>query len=502
MASPLFNGAKFDDKLLHPTAVKARRRPKPCCQSALLVFVVVLVPFFAQGACAADVARRTGVAWAAVLVSCRSVRGFRSGDLDEDRDHILNTEPIILAVDAHQHQYEHDLDPRSQRIRAEAEKRLITKAREAEPWFRAYQSSLEARKQDSRFPRTWNFLAAIGGGIGASISGVGLWSLDKDLARRMQVQDEISLFLLSVTYIGVLAAWACLEYRRARNTSTVVFYADPRSFHNTCTEADVDSFIEVFNCAPKNVLLRVAGYSPTYLDAPNSVVWQGTTYVVEFCFSLDLSPWVVPVSGQTVDSRSTMQSCVCNFSGSSGVIGADAVDVSDRARLDEFLATNTNDMSIVEFHKSVNWENWQDLAMNIKLQIRQRGFTGLISIDRAETELMSIYQNTQWANFMYNKMLKVIIALSVVGWLAYVPYMYYRCQRLVVHSAFRVDIEVNDYWQLIASHLTSYGFETIPDARTRPLSQNALVNPDSPEDNENYPNNMEPMPAEGTILSY
>ncbi|CAK0885805.1 unnamed protein product, partial [Prorocentrum cordatum] len=69
-------------------------------------------------------------------------------------------------------------------------------------------------------------------------------------------------------------------------------------------------------------------------------------------------------------------------------------------------------------------------------------FTGIISIDRTESDSMQIYKNKQWANFMHSKTLKVILALSLVGWVAYLPYMYLRSSVVRVRSFFRVDIAI------------------------------------------------------------
>lgn len=96
--------------------------------------------------------------------------------------------------------------------------------------------------------------------------------------------------------------------------------------------------------------------------------------------------------------------------------------------------------------------------MNIKHQIRQSSFEGVLNIDRTEMEEMCVYKNTQWANFMHGKALKVLLALSVVGWVFYVPYMWIRCTYMPVRCSHYINISISDYWQYIAEGLSANGF--------------------------------------------
>merc|ERR1719343_996037 len=62
---------------------------------------------------------------------------------------------------------------------------------------------------------------------------------------------------------------------------------------------------------------------------------------------------------------------------------------------------------------------------------------------------------------MHSKSLKVILALSVIGWAVYAPYMWFRCNRLRVRCRHRVNIQIGEYWRLIADNLSGHGFDII-----------------------------------------
>lgn len=327
-----------------------------------------------------------------------------------------------------------------------------------------------AAEEEGLAARAYNMLLALAGGTGASIGGTGSLYLDRDLARRMRLQDQVVLLLLLCVYFLTLFVSANLAYRQAVNNSPVTYYADPRH-HTASTDGhDLDSFLEAFNQSPKGAYLRVSGFTPTFQDAPGSFFWRGTSYIVDFTFALDLSPWVARDTGSAQRGGGSpgggdAGAVAAAAAGGGSPIREDGVAVADAVELRRFLqgGGRGNDLATVEMQKEVSWANWEELATNIKQQIRQRGFEGLISIDRTEIERMTIYKNTQWANFMHSKALKVILALSVVGWAVYAPYMWIRCKCLRVRSKHRVTIAIGDYWPLIADHLGASGFDAPED---------------------------------------
>mmetsp|Transcript_40851 Transcript_40851/g.94800 ORF Transcript_40851/g.94800 Transcript_40851/m.94800 type:complete len:624 (+) Transcript_40851:64-1935(+) len=289
-------------------------------------------------------------------------------------------------------------------------------------------------------------LLAVAGGIGASVGNTGSINFDRDLIRRMKMQDLVVMCLLLFVYFATLSFSACLAHRQAANRSRVKFYADPRMYIQTVDQAEETAFLEAFNQQPKQAHLRVTGYLPVTNNFPGSFFWRDGLYAVAFSFALDLTPWVARASlhhPEDTDEEDAPEAGVLE---------------EDLRKLRNFLADDHNDMAIIEMRKCIDWACWEELAMNIKHQIRQSGFQGVINIDRTEQEDMCIYKNTQWANFMHGKALKVLLALSVIGWLFYVPYMWIRCTHLPIRCAHRINISVSDYWPYISEGLSANGF--------------------------------------------
>jgi len=303
-------------------------------------------------------------------------------------------------------------------------------------------------------------IVALAGGTGASIGGTGSANVDRDLLRRMHYQDKAVMLLVLVVYMVALAFSVSLTYRQASNNSPVTYYADPR-FHNLLMEGnDLDVFLHTFNQAPKNISLRVAGFVPVADDVDGNTQWRGENYQTAFTFSLDLSPWMVRET-QTVDQTSPLQPTRTLH---------DGVLPEDRSSLNYVLTSDNNDLGYVEIVKHVKWPDWEELATNIKHRIRQSGFNGVISVDRGKTDEMHVYKNKPWANFMHARATRVLCALSIFGWLIYVPYMWLRCKSTVVRSYYRVDVDISEYWPLISDKLTADGFE---ENRHMPIVSNA-----------------------------
>lgn len=289
----------------------------------------------------------------------------------------------------------------------------------------------------------------IGGGTGASVSGTGDTFMDRALLRRMRYQDKAVMLLLLLAYMGSLMFSASIAYRQARNSSPVTFYADPR-FHSTTVDSeDVETFLEAFNQPAADAQLQVTGLVPLpplpdyVVDA--AVTWLGSRYMVAFSFALDLSPWLVPL-GSSADGR--------NSDWSAGVAQEDV------ERLRTYLASDKNDLSFVEMQKEVEWKDWEELATNIKSKIRQGGFNGVISVQRKCEEVVGVHKNKQWANFMHSRTTKVLLALSVVGWFIYQPYIFLRHTAITVRCKYRVDIDIGQYWPLIAEKIGPEGFSS------------------------------------------
>lgn len=317
-------------------------------------------------------------------------------------------------------------------------------------------------------------LLAVAGGIGASVGNTGSINFDRDLIRRMKMQDLVVMCLLLFVYYATLSFSACLAHRQAANRSRVKFYADPRMYISTADQAEEIAFLEAFNQRPKQVHLRVTGYLPVTNNFPGSFFWRDGLYAVAFSFALDLTPWVARTSFRQPEDTDDEDAPEAG------------VPSEDLLKLRRFLADDTNDMAIVEMRKTITWPCWEELAMNIKHRVRQAGFQGVINIDRTEQEDMCIYKNTQWANFMHGKALKVLLALSVVGWLFYVPYMWLRCTHLHVNCAHSIKISISEFWPFIAEGLGANGFLVgeAPQA-VFPAQRENSVEADSSDDDTN-----------------
>lgn len=299
-------------------------------------------------------------------------------------------------------------------------------------------------------------LMAIGGGTGPSIAGTGSTSLDRALLRRLHYQDKAVLMLFFVAYLVSILLLLNVTYRQSSNTSAVTYYGDPRISTAVMEGHDLDAFLDAFNDAPGAVKLQVTGFVPI----PDGVLatgvqWNGEFYHVAFTFSLDLTPWVV-WDNDPEDLRGPGE----NSSSFGRQLLEDGMTNDDIDKLKHFLAHDKNDLAFVEVVKEVSWTGWEELATNIKQQIRQKGFNGIITIHPPEQELLGIYKNRAWANFMHSRMTRALCVLSVVGWLVYVPYLWLRCCKITVKSRHKVDVTIANYWPLIADKLRADGFES------------------------------------------
>lgn len=298
-------------------------------------------------------------------------------------------------------------------------------------------------------------LMALVGGTGATIGGTGNLELDQDLVRRMRYQDKAVMLLLLVMYFVTLGFSASFAYRQALNDSPVTFYADPR-YHDIVSEGyDMDTFLEAFNQSPKDVQLQVSGFVPVPPGVLGSIEWQGEYYYDAFSFALDLSPWVVR-DGTSYSSES--EGAVGQDSHIAGDRLIEGIVYQDLQDLRDHIRHNRNDLSIIDLRKEVSWPNWEELATNIKYRIRQSGFSGIITVHRTERDSVTIYKNTPWANFMHSRTTKVLCALSVLGWMFYLPYMWLRCTCSCIRSRYVIDVSIDTYWPLIADKLSADGF--------------------------------------------
>lgn len=303
-------------------------------------------------------------------------------------------------------------------------------------------------------------IMALVGGTGASLH-TGRREIDRDLLRRMHYQDKAVMVLVLVVYFVALLFSANLTYRQATNSSPVTYYADQR-FHECVSEGnDVEAFLQAFNQMPKSIHLQVSGFlrvqDEEEREEQRSVSWRGEPYQVAFTFALDLTPWVSRSQSRSQEDGEAPDGG--RTSGAALPAAFEGVSPQDLSKLSHYLNRDANDLSSVELRKQVSWSDWEELATNIKHQIRQHGFRGVISVHRAEEEVMLVYKNRPWANFMHSRTTRMLCALSVIGYLFYVPYMWLRCTQITICPEYRVDVNIRDYWPLIRDKLTAEGFQ-------------------------------------------
>eukprot|EP00928_Gymnodinium_smaydae_P073597 TRINITY_DN56788_c0_g1_i1.p1 TRINITY_DN56788_c0_g1~~TRINITY_DN56788_c0_g1_i1.p1 ORF type:complete len:554 (-),score=121.01 TRINITY_DN56788_c0_g1_i1:67-1728(-) len=146
----------------------------------------------------------------------------------------------------------------------------------------------------------------------------------------------------------------------------------------------------------------------------------------------------------------------------------------DLSKVEAFLAQDSNDLACVEICKEIIWEDWEELSLNIRACLRQRGFNGAVRIFLKGNESIEVFKNKTWAHFMRSQVTRVLAALSLVGWLFYEVYVKLRTSRLVVKSVHRVEVPLSTYWDLVGSKLTANGF--IPD-EDRPRAADSATRP-------------------------
>lgn len=297
-------------------------------------------------------------------------------------------------------------------------------------------------------PLPWIF--AVAGGTGASIGDTGSAIGARDLLRRIHCQDKAVALLVMMFYVAGLFLSASISYRQALNNSPVTYYADPR-FHNLAIEGhDLDTFLDTFNQPPKNITLQVTGFAPGVEMPSDSGLWVRERFEVAFTFSLDLSMWVEREL-QSTSTEGSQQGRPLQLH--------DGMLPGDRSILNHHLTHDQNDLSRVELVKEVAWPGWEELATNIKHQIRQNGFNGVIVVNRGERDKVHVYKNRPWANFMHSRSTRALSVLSILGNFMYAPYMWLRCKKVCVRSYYRIDVDISEYWHLIADKLSASGFD-------------------------------------------
>lgn len=322
------------------------------------------------------------------------------------------------------------------------------------------QELLDARAADHANPEdppSWrDVLMALGSGSGFYTDPRDRSLHAQQVLRELRYQHLAASLLIVVVFCGFLATSLSMVYwqvqAQVREMASVRYYA--RLGHDiACADGvDVQGFLDAFDKPPSSARLTVSGWElvdhePSIFFDSDHLFWNGGNYRVAFSFALDLTPWLEPT---TMTDASSLEQA-----GSASVGG---VGSEDRSALRRFLRRETNDLATVELHKTVIWADWEDLATNIKLRLREQGFTGVVHVRCEGDESITVLRNSSWAHFMRARATRAIAALSIVGWGFYELYMWIRVRKLVLRSKHHINVPIQQYWRLVGDKLTVDGF--------------------------------------------
>eukprot|EP00928_Gymnodinium_smaydae_P021838 TRINITY_DN18548_c1_g1_i1.p1 TRINITY_DN18548_c1_g1~~TRINITY_DN18548_c1_g1_i1.p1 ORF type:complete len:435 (+),score=32.07 TRINITY_DN18548_c1_g1_i1:92-1306(+) len=283
-------------------------------------------------------------------------------------------------------------------------------------------------KNASIFQKVQFFVTALGDGVGVRMQpGPSFLNPLSMYMRAVETVQEIGFVMLAaLAYIVVLVVSAVVAYRSTRARSNATFYSDPRVDCLGMHGREVDHFFHTFCQAPKFVPLVVTG-----MQSVASRVRARQR--VAFSFALDVSSWMV---------RS-----------------ADALGEDDEKRVSRFVDMDGNPFERLIVKKVLAWQDWEDLALNIKHMIKQKGFSGDVIVQKRPEVSLPIFKNVHWANFLLSYHFRTIVTLSVVGWLFYLPYVWYRSTANELEVRYYVDMPIDQFWQMIESKLNERGFD-------------------------------------------
>eukprot|EP00928_Gymnodinium_smaydae_P066680 TRINITY_DN49656_c0_g1_i1.p1 TRINITY_DN49656_c0_g1~~TRINITY_DN49656_c0_g1_i1.p1 ORF type:complete len:376 (+),score=41.87 TRINITY_DN49656_c0_g1_i1:40-1167(+) len=268
---------------------------------------------------------------------------------------------------------------------------------------------------------------ALGDGMGLTLNSRSerLSSVPKYMEVVETFQQVGFVCLVLVAYLSFLLFAACILYNDSKCSGAVKLYTDHCIEDLHSESYDAQDFVDAFCRPPMRSLLTVIGT----LD----VDMGGYTRKRDvFNFALDISPWI------TCESREFNE--------------------IDHGKVMSFLREDGNSLARLKVLKRVEWNDWEELAMNIKLKIKQNGFPGVVVVQRDMQSEISVYKNTQWANFMRNRSLKAVAIFSIVAAFVYFPYLAFRSAFTVVRLNYRIDVPIKTFWPLIEEGLCQRGF--------------------------------------------
>lgn len=304
----------------------------------------------------------------------------------------------------------------------------------------------------------------VGDGVGSmTYDHTPAWSveLNHDMRRRIQVQDVATIIVLVVVLLLTVAINASVIYHVSDDPSPVKFYSDPRCTRTTifprltCCSSDAAGFLQVFNTQPFSARLRLVG------KPSSSIVCD---YVCGFpSHFIDTLLTICGGSdGQEVVGRRQRMSANCPsfdiaLDLTPFLTGNGRLATTEDAEALENHLSSSDPLAVLLLQKDVEWDDWEDVATNVKQKLRSLGFPGAIRIYLEGVEETLVYRNTPWQNFVRNRLTQILVALSIVGWFFWMPYLRFRMRTVRIKSYFKIRIDPDRFWEHIEDGLDAHG---------------------------------------------
>lgn len=301
----------------------------------------------------------------------------------------------------------------------------------------------------------------VGDGIGSMAyvrSPVGSQQMNRELRRRLQLQDAVTVLMLLVTFVLTLAVSAWSIYQVAEDPSGACFYSEPRGRHPRLISESMDpaAFLNAFSGTPQNCRLRIVGRLEPHLDSNSGPLrsWHARNLAagglagslaallpmrprrrrLPFDVALDLTPFIT----------------------SSGLLSTDNMQT-----LNQYIEA-PNSLQRLLLQKRVDWTNWEDVATNIRQRLKALGFPGNVDVYLEAYDEVLVYRNHKWSNFVRNRGTQALVVISIIGGMFWLPYVWLRARTTKVEARFQVNLEPARYWDLVSDGLNAVGgFNTI-----------------------------------------
>eukprot|EP00930_Biecheleria_cincta_P038686 TRINITY_DN26570_c0_g2_i1.p1 TRINITY_DN26570_c0_g2~~TRINITY_DN26570_c0_g2_i1.p1 ORF type:complete len:544 (+),score=85.66 TRINITY_DN26570_c0_g2_i1:126-1757(+) len=294
-----------------------------------------------------------------------------------------------------------------------------------------------------------------------------------ELRRRLVAQDAATVLILMFVLMVAVFVGCLGVYQFSSDPSQVAFYTDPKFNRQRllCCQGDTGSFLEAFNSQPETASLRVIGKHVS----PGDQLRNGRARVQrpvpenQQTAEPDVRPLgslghlgrqlLLPGRRASLSDGSVMFDFsldLSSFISGEGQLASEA----EEQKLCQHLASD-NPLEIAVLRKKVIWSNWGDVATNIRQKLRSEGFSGDVEIRFDSEEEMRIYRNDRFQNFVRAPITHVLAVLSGVGPLFWFPYLYFRTSIVHIETHFKIEVDVNRYWDMIAAGLSpEHGFST------------------------------------------